>query len=137
MTLKNADKGALTVDDPSLLARIRQFTMISSDLVLTNKSLFVEKARLMPECQFVIGNDTYVRILNPKYYQDSVANMETAIGQIKATGGSFIVGGRTVGGVFSEADPSLVPSSLEGMFLFLHENEFRNDLSSTQLRKEG
>ena len=111
--------------------------MISSDLVLTNKSLFVEKARLMPECQFVIGNDTYVRILNPKYYQDSVANMETAIGQIKATGGSFIVGGRTVGGVFSEADPSLVPSSLEGMFLFLHENEFRNDLSSTQLRKEG
>ena len=112
MTLKNADKGALKVDDPALLTRIRQFITINSDLVLTNQSLFVEKARLMPECQFVIGYDTYVRILNPKYYQDSVANMETAIGQIRATGGSFIVGGRSVGGVFTVADPNLVPSFL-------------------------
>ena len=137
MTLNNADKGALTVDDPALLARIRQFTARSLDLVLTKHGLFVDKARLMPECQFVIGYDTYVRILNPKYYQDSVANMEAAIGQIRATGGSFVVGGRSVDGVFTEADSSLIPGSLEGMFLFMEEGEFRNDMSSTQLRQEG
>ena len=83
MTLNNADKGILSVDDPALLARIRQFTHFNQEnqenqedssecnLVLTNQGLFINKALLMPQCHFVIGYDTYVRILNPFYYGNS------------------------------------------------------------------
>lgn len=66
----------------------------------------------MPSCRFVIGFDTYVRILNPKYYQDSQEAMEAAIAEIGQTGCSFIVGGRSVDGVFTVADAGLVPPSL-------------------------
>ena len=55
MTLNNADKGILSVDDPALLARIRQFTHFNQEedtfecnLVLTNQGLFINKALLMP-----------------------------------------------------------------------------------------
>lgn len=137
MTLKNADKGVLDPKDPSLMARIRQFTSAGQDLVLSNHSLFVQKARLMPGCSFVIGFDTYVRILNPKYYQDSREVMEAAIAEIGQIGCSFVVGGRSIDGVFTAADQGLVPPSLSQMFVFLAESEFRRDVSSTQLREDG
>ena len=85
MTLNNADKGILSVDDPALLARIRQFTHFNQEdssecnLVLTNQGLFINKALLMPQCHFVIGYDTYVRILNPFYYGNSQENMKNAL----------------------------------------------------------
>ena len=91
----------------------------------------------MPGCSFVIGYDTYVRILNPRYYGDSIQNMEAALGQINAAGCGFVVGGRLAEGCFKEADPSLVPDMLRSMFKYLGEREFRNDLSSTELRASG
>mmetsp|Transcript_10261 Transcript_10261/g.12090 ORF Transcript_10261/g.12090 Transcript_10261/m.12090 type:complete len:125 (+) Transcript_10261:140-514(+) len=79
MALKNADKGTLSADDPSLLARIKQFTEREQALVLSNEGLFIQKAMLMPSCDFVIGYDTYVRILNPRYYGESEQNMIAAL----------------------------------------------------------
>ena len=63
----------MSANDPQLLARVAQFIECptNASLVLTNESLFVNKARLMKDCHFVIGYDTYIRILNPKYYNNS------------------------------------------------------------------
>ena len=56
---------------------------------------------MMRESQFVIGYDTYVRILDPKYYGDSVEQMEEAIEKICLDAScGFVVGGREVDGVF-------------------------------------
>ena len=71
-------------------------------MVVTSKGLFLDKARLMPNCCFVIGYDTYVRLLDPKYYQASAAGtsnsdvMETVFGEMRDTGAKFIVSGRLV-----------------------------------------
>ena len=85
----------------------------------------------MPNCHFVIGYDTFIRILNPKYYSDSPEQMSQALSQIQDTGSRFIVGGRMQDQAFEQADSALVPSGLQQMFLFLGEDEFRNDISST------
>ena len=43
---------------------------------------------------FVIGTDTFVRIVNPKYYDNSVDSMIEALRFIKNKGVHFVVGGR-------------------------------------------
>ena len=43
---------------------------------------------------FVLGTDTMVRIINPKYYGDSRENMLEALADMKEKGVHFIVGGR-------------------------------------------
>ena len=91
-------------------------------LVLTNAPLFAQKAdvldMLIPgsgagnggggggsnggnfcssdgrKMSFVLGTDTFVRIINPKYYGDSRENMLTALRDMRAKGVHFIVGGR-------------------------------------------
>ena len=63
--------------------------------------------------------------------------MVAAINEIGQNGCSFMVGGRSVDGVFRAADAALVPDSLTEMFSFLSEEEFRLDISSTELRAAG
>jgi len=48
---------------------------------------------LMPGATFVLGHDTAVRILMPKYYGGE-RGMFAAFNQIRAAGCSFIVAGR-------------------------------------------
>lgn len=43
---------------------------------------------------FVIGTDTMVRILNPKYYGNSKDAMLEAVRDMKRNGVRFVVGGR-------------------------------------------
>jgi hypothetical protein len=47
---------------------------------------------------FVIGTDTMLRILDPKYYGDSEASMLDAVYQMKSKGVHFVVGGRLENG---------------------------------------
>lgn len=51
---------------------------------------------------FVIGTDTMIRILNPKYYGDSKEAMLEAIRDMKRHGVHFVVGGRLQQGVESD-----------------------------------
>jgi hypothetical protein len=48
---------------------------------------------------FVIGTDTMVRIINPKYYGNIFENMLQAIRAMQASGVHFVVGGRLEQGV--------------------------------------
>ena len=90
----------------------------------------------MPNCHFVIGYDTYIRILNPKYYNDSTDNLRKALDEFRLYGTKFIVAGRLVDGEWEtpNEDLNLVPDGYKDLFLTLTEKEFRMDISSTELR---
>lgn len=47
-----------------------------------------------PQLGFVIGTDTMVRILNPKYYGDDVEEMLESVREMGRSGVHFVVGGR-------------------------------------------
>ena len=93
----------------------------------------------MPNCHFVIGYDTYIRILDPKYYNNSSENLCAVLDQFKECGTKFIVAGRLVDGKWEtpEEDWRLVPKGFQSLFLRLSERDFRMDVSSTELRKSG
>ena len=51
--------------------RVTQFTALPpSPLLLTRLPLFTQKAQLLPGSLFVVGYDTAVRLVLPKYYGD-------------------------------------------------------------------
>lgn len=124
---------------------------------ITNAPLFTMKAKLFPGCVFIIGTDTMSRLLNPKYYNNKVGEMIAQLSDIASLGCSFVVGGRVVGAskpddntnsaasqtaVFETAAivwASIeldIPTNIKDMFMELSEEDFRIDLSSSELRKK-
>jgi len=85
-----------------------------------------------------------VRIINPKYYENSEDNMVAALTAMKERGVHFIVGGRLEQGIQGER-PNFVsgeeellslPSNVQDIFTILKEEDFRVDVSSTELRNK-
>mmetsp|Transcript_8390 Transcript_8390/g.10068 ORF Transcript_8390/g.10068 Transcript_8390/m.10068 type:complete len:127 (-) Transcript_8390:2335-2715(-) len=108
-------------------------------VVATKVPKFIEKAKLFPGCVFVVGMDTAVRIIDPKYYNHSQEEMLEAMLQIKSLSCSFVVAGRlnksnnkfeTFHSTINDISPVL-----QSMFVALSEEEFRIDISSTELRQ--
>ena len=120
------------------MSRIKQFDRddIDSSLVLTNVGLFIDKARLMQNCHFVIGWDTFIRILNPKYYDNSQKQLIAVLDMFNNYGTKFVVAGRLVDGKWHTPanDWNLVPNGYSNLFLMLTDDEFRVDLSSSEIR---
>jgi hypothetical protein len=88
---------------------------------------------------FCIGTDTMVRILNPKYYGGSKDAMLKAVRDMK--GVHFCVGGRLQQQaedcdkfVTGEEELADLPWDVQDMFSLV--NDFRVDISSTELRKQ-
>jgi hypothetical protein len=102
-------------------------------LILTRAPRFIDKAALMPGSTFVLGYDTVVRLLNPKYYPDG--DVSGCLAQIAQHDCRFIVAGRiTDDGVFHSFDAQIVPSAWRNLFTAIDEQTFRNDVSSTAIR---
>jgi len=176
LSLTNVDKPSI---DPKIVAsRVKKFIELASNdesdgnlfpqqwgIVLTRAPLFEEKLNILrskvlnrlegpgdsPRINFVIGTDTMVRILNPKYYRDKAReSMIESLLELKEKGVSFIVGGRleqspaqTPDGspsaprfVSGKEDLIDLPEEVASMFIIMEESEFRVDLSSTEIRKE-
>ena len=108
-----------------------------SRLALTRAGTFREKAELFPGCVFVIGWDTLVRLIDPKYYGDSAAAMLTALAEIWALGCRFLVAGRAMDGVFRTLAAAAIPAGFRPLFQGIPEAAFRADVSSTELREGG
>lgn len=129
----NADKGSLTLEE--ILRRLTQFYG-QHTLVLSRAPLFRDKADLFPGSVFVIGYDTAIRLVAPHYYGDTAA-MHAALDAIRAAGCRFLVAGRSVEGHFHTLDDVPVPPAYQDLFLALPADEFRVDLSSTELRRRA
>jgi hypothetical protein len=114
--------------------RLAQFVG-RGDLWLTREPNFVGKSELFPGTVFVVGLDTAVRIVDPRFYAGSDGTMCAALHALDRRGCRFLVAGRVnATGCFQPPDDRLWPAEFRRLFLCLSEAEFRSDLSSTALR---
>ena len=60
--------------------------------------------------------------------------MMIALADMLAAGTRFLVAGREYDGVFKTLADVPIPEGFEGLFRVVSEDEFREDISSTQLR---
>ena len=119
-------------------------------VVITDAPLFINKLELFPSCSFVLGYDTVFRLLSKEFYgwKESEGNFnEFLIAKYKPyinTGVRFYVAGRkievnNVPGVFLFAKlehlRSLIPEELQKGFIEIPEDLFREDISSSEIRK--
>jgi hypothetical protein len=164
----NADKAAIEISEVE--KRLLQFdtrrNKLFADYNLTNvavcvttKPLFVQKTEIFRNGIFVVGADTFVRIVEPKWYapkttdssltaeereQVALNGMIAALAKMFTRGCSFIVGGRlvkatnqfeTLSSIWSQSPVAkLLPAENFNMFAEIPEEEFRLDLSSTEIR---
>lgn len=128
----NVDKPPL--ERPILLDRLSQFAGLRP-VFASNAATFIEKARLYPGATFVVGHDTAVRIVHPRYYGDSYEAMLSALAEIRSLGCSFLVAGRVdETGEFLELDDLSLPDGFADLFRAIPAGRFRRDISSTEIR---
>lgn len=158
LSLTNADKPPI---DPQIASeRIQKFLQLEDlpnqwGLVLTRAPLFSQKVACLRDCimessdgkdgkiSFVIGADTLARILNPKYYNDDKDQMIDAL--LSMRGAHFFAGGRveqkkeTPGPaqfITGKDELSGLPQEVKDKFTIIEEQEFRVDISSTEIRQQ-
>lgn len=132
LSIRNVDKPPLDYLETS--ARVNQFS--DARVWLTSAPTFVEKLSLFPGAPFLVGADTYVRLGNPRYYGDSAERAAAAVERISRESGGLVVFGRVCDGQFTEPSRLEAPPTLRSIARFVTEREFRDDISSTMLRRE-
>jgi hypothetical protein len=131
MSIRNVDKPPL--DFLSIERRRAQFT--DEPLALTAAATFAEKAAVLPGVTFVVGIDTAERIVQPRYYGGSEEGMHAALCRIRAAGCRFLVAGRKSGERFETLADITLPREFAALFAAIPPDEFRADVSSTELRR--
>lgn len=133
LCVRNIDKPPL---DFLEIERLRaQFSR--NDLVLTNVPKFRDKATLLApagNATFVVGADTLLRVADPSYYGGS-AELEEALDLFCNRKDRFLVFGRIVDDrEFATLNDVALPNALRNLCEGFTEDQFRMDVSSTELR---
>lgn len=123
ISIDNYDKGPVT-DLNERLARIDTHAV-----VVTNCSLFIHKAKLFPNAWFVVGYDTLKRIFNPMQ-----SDINNAVDIFKKYNIKFLAAGRSHGDVFYNVSNSAVYKKHYELIIPITEDQYRVDISSTQIR---
>jgi len=134
ISVVNVDKPPLSKEEVE--RRLTQF-FGNAKVVLTRAETFRKKADLFPGAAFVIGWDTAVRLVAPRYYGGETSAMLTALAEMWASGCRFLVAGREDKGTFQTLDNVEIPEGFRPLFQEIPESLFRNDISSTTLRAES
>lgn len=134
MTLNNADKGLISRE--IIEKRIGQFKSKRLPIVLTKYPLFELKCKLFNNCIFVIGLDTAMRLINPKYYENDKMKMLLSFERVRHYGCKFLVAGRKShkDEVFKKFEDLEFPDEVRDLFEEITEEEFRYDISSSEIR---
>ena len=133
LSVTNVDKPPL---EKAEIQRRLDFFEEEDTVVLTRAETFQKKAALFPGSVFVLGWDTAVRLVAPRYYGGET-EMLLALAEMMAGGARFFVAGRAGGGIFRTLADVDVPAGFTPMFTAIPEADFRRDLSSTELRGGG
>lgn len=134
LSVVNVDKPPLTKDEVE--RRLAQFVG-KETVVLTRAETFHKKSGLFPGSTFVIGWDTAIRLVAPRYYGGEETAMLAALAGMWSAGCRFLVAGREEGGAFHTLDDVAIPEGFGPMFQSIPESRFRKDISSTALRRES
>ena len=142
----NADKPP--VDPAELQRRLSLFIDArgihpppNGNVVVTRAPKFADKSRVFKDSVFVLGADTALRLVDPKYTRGSRDEMLAELYRmVFADRNRFLVAGRLTSGSGAFTGSSAVvtaalpPPLVEAGFVFLAESEFRVDVSSTEIR---
>ena len=131
LSIRNADKPPL--DFLTISRRVAQFG--EAPLALTTAATFNAKSRLLPNTTFVVGFDTAERIILPKYYGGGQEDLDRALGELRQNNCRFLVMARAAEGKVRELADLHIPTEFANLFEGVPADEFREDLSSTELRK--
>ena len=135
----NCDKGS--VDFEVFLKRVAQFIKLQKKLIVCKSPLFIQYARIWSSCVFILGYDTFTRLLLPKYYDNNPDNVLKVLEEFRQCKSHFLVAGRydqNLGQfLVPDLDKELEYPEYKDLFSVLTEDEFRIDLSSTELRNSG
>lgn len=133
LCVRNIDKPPLDFLEIERLGA--QFS--NDELVLTNVPRFRDKATLLAplgNATFVVGVDTLLRVLNPSYYRDE-EELESTIALFCSRNDRFLVFGRTLEDHgFATLDALEIPEKLRHICIGFTEQQFRVDISSTEIR---
>lgn len=135
LSIKNADK--LPLDYFDLNERIDQFE--AGELVITNLPYFFLKAKHLGRNQgvtFVIGIDTFARVLEPKFYEGET-RLDDVIQYFVTSKTNFLVFGRTVEGKFMTLDDISIPASLLPHCRQVKPSRFQCNIASSTIRAGG
>lgn len=132
LSIDNVDKRSLARE--LVLHRLAQPKLSRQRVLLSRAPLFRDKAVMFNNSVFLIGYDTASRLIDPKYYGDNSAAMLKAFAEIRGFGCSFLVAGRETAGKFMTLDDIHLPQGVADLFVGLSEEEFRLDISSTEIR---
>ena len=133
LSVVNADKPELTREEVE--RRVAQFATVGP-LWLTRAPTFEAKADLFPGAAFVLGWDTAVRVIDPKYYAGE-AGRDAALRKLLSRGCRLVVGGRVdTAGAFRVWNGAELAEEFASLFVALTEADFRADVSSTELRQK-
>lgn len=133
LSIGNVDKPAL--DFVEIRTRTARFA--GAGAWLTSAPTFVEKLALFPGQPFVVGADTWVRLGDPRYYGGCGERARAAVERIARESGGLVVFGRARDGVFVDPSRLPAPEALRAVATFVGEAEFRDDVSSTRLRRDA
>ncbi len=134
LSVENVDKPTLRrVDIEGRLAAIRgRFSVI-----MTRAPTFLQKARLFSGCHFAIGYDTATRLLQGAYYEGGEQGMVAVLEEFRTGEHCFWVAGRLQEGKYLALADIDVPAGFAALFAPIPEEDFRVDISSTELRSRA
>ena len=133
LSVENPDKPLLDYIEIDQRQRQQQFPR---PLRLTRLPTFCNKAAEFPGTTFAVGMDTLLRIADPRYY-GGTAERDAAITTMLDAGTSFLVFGRLIDSNFQDLSHATLPEALRSVCMEVSEDEFRTDLSSTELRQRA
>jgi hypothetical protein len=134
MSIVNVDKPPL--DYAEIGRRLEQFTP-EQTVYLTRAATFEEKSRLFPGATFLVGADTMRRIAAPQYYGGNQAACQAALERIAGRGCRFLFFGRQMDESFVRLADLDLPKVLQALCREVPPDVFREDVSSTSIRKSG
>ncbi len=131
LSVKNADKPSLDY----LTIQERVTGMGDANLWLTNTPTFEGKAKLFPHATFALGVDTLTRIGELRFYDNHVDLLEKALDTFDKCDTHFLVFGRLMNGMFTTLEDLPIPQRLLERCTSVPESSYRNDTSSTAIRR--
>jgi hypothetical protein len=135
LSVANVDKPDLDIDE--VRRRVQPFCW-QAPVWLTRAPRFVQKAKRFPGAVFVVGVDTAMRVVSPRYYDNDEARLRQALAEIRAQGCRFLVACRVDSQKrYLSLRDAAVPAEFTALFTEIPPEHFRFDVSSTELRSRG
>jgi nicotinamide mononucleotide (NMN) deamidase PncC len=132
ISIENVDKPLL--DYLEMSGRAAQFSA-DQRLWFTRAATFLEKSAIFPAAWFIVGSDTIARLVEARYYGGDPEACQAALDEIARRGCRFLVFGRSQGAKFQTLSDLALPYVLRAICDEVPGDQFRVDISSTDLRQ--